>query len=653
MRALLLLVFATPLFALDWSTHGPVGGNVAQIAVSPAAPRVIYAGGGAGVYRSDDAGETWRDVSGPVHGVQLMAIDPTNAGIVYVTTGTDLYRTTDGGASWRNLASTFDLAVRPSALFVDPGNPTSVYLGSRCGPIGFKTAPSDSSSPFTGSGVFKSIDRGETWHGAANGLGGRYFSTCVEELSLDPATPQHLFTTPVYSDGGNSESYDFAASWTRADAYVPSRAIVADATLALTRYGITSVYSAGMFLRTTNGGISWDVVKTSGLPTAKYADLVLDRAAGRLFLATENGIFRSGDGGTNWADTGAPHASATRLAVAGDPGFLFAATATGVFRAPLSLSEWRRLELNDPSTNVTQLVADPRSSLRAFAVVLDYIGPGPAYDPVGRIFVTNDGGASWQLLRSGSGLGRANLAIDASGDLYVLDTGGLSRYSPQSGEWTPLTSPHTASIATDPRRAGVLFAFSVYSNSINVSTDGGVTWKSRSGPPASVRAIVADVTQSSLVYAVTSDGIYTTTDDSLTWTALTRDTTTLLAKSAASGTRMYRDGYEEISGRGFVFSLYRSDDAGATWTRLDFPSNFFVSATALAADPHNPDSVWAIVTNRVYHSTDAGRTWLDAGAPVRPVALAIAGDGSRVHLATPDHGVWSAAITISHRRAAA
>jgi hypothetical protein len=94
-----LLLLPASLFALDWSTHGPTGGAVAQIAISPAAPLVVYAASGAGVYRSDDAGDTWHAVGGSLNAVTQLAVDPTNADVVYAATAQSVYKSTDGGAS--------------------------------------------------------------------------------------------------------------------------------------------------------------------------------------------------------------------------------------------------------------------------------------------------------------------------------------------------------------------------------------------------------------------------------------------------------------------------------------------------------------------------------------------------------------------------
>jgi len=206
--ALLIAAVAAGAQALTWTAHGPTRGEVTDLAAAPGAPRTLYATTSAGVFRSDDAGDTWRDVSGGVRGVTHVVIDPTNAETAYVTTTSTVFKTTNGGSAWRDVGGTLHASMSTSSLLIDPANPSTLYLGSRCGPIGFKGGPVaplvSSSDPFGGAGVYKSTDAGETWTLKTNGLAGRSFAVCVEALSLDPALPQHLYATPIYSDVGYS-----------------------------------------------------------------------------------------------------------------------------------------------------------------------------------------------------------------------------------------------------------------------------------------------------------------------------------------------------------------------------------------------------------------------------------------------------------------
>ncbi len=654
-----LLLLPGSLFALDWSTHGPNGGAVAQVAFSPAAPRVVYAAGGAGVFRSDDAGDTWRATGGFLNDVTQLAVDPTNADVLVATAGSNIYKSTDGGATWRDVTGLLT-SLRPSALVVDPANHSTLYLGSRCGPIGFKTGASsvsaadvDSSNPFAGAGVYRSVDGGETWTGQSNGLGGRYFSLCVEELTLDPETPQHLFTSPVYTDGGFSESYDGGATWTRASADVPGLVVADHPVLPLTRYGVTSLSGFGQFLRSGDGGVTWHTVATAGVPASPYRDLKTDPASGRLFLATDNGVFRSGDGGDTWIDAGAPRIPTSRVVVDRAAGYIFAANALGLLRAPIALGVWQQLTLGDPSTKVKQVVADPHDPSTVYCVIADYQINSAPFAQHGRIFVSHDGGGSWQLLRENDSIEFGSIAVDGAGDLYLNDRDGFFRYRSATQEWTQRTTPPASTFAADPRRGGFLYAFNsnAFVTVFAVSSDGGETWQSVKPPLLDgVESVVFDPAQPSTVYAGGLGGLARSTDSGMTWSPLSEGDMRILAIAPSNRLRIYRAGYttpDFSQGIGF----FRSDDGGASWTPLPLPE-LFGGVLAIAVDPGDAQSVWIISSGRIYHSSDGGATLQNAALPVPALGLAIAPDGSRLHAATQTFGVWEALVPHARRRAA-
>jgi photosystem II stability/assembly factor-like uncharacterized protein len=648
-----LLLLPTSLFALDWTSHGPNGGAVAQIAISPAAPRVVYAASGAGVLRSDDAGDTWRALGGSFTAVTQLAVDPTNADVVFATTGQKIYKSIDGGTTWRDVTDHLPFPLLPSALFIDPTNHSTIYLGSRCGPIGFKTAvPSLSGSPFAGAGVFKSIDGGATWTAQLKGLDDRFFSVCVEELSLDPATPGHLFSSPLLTDGGYSESYDGAATWTRAAALVPGRVVADHPALTLTRYGITGLSGFGSFLRSTDGGVTWSTVAIAGVPLTRFNDLTTDPETGRLFLATDIGVFRSGDGGNSWIDAGAPRVPTSRVVVDRAAGYVFAANVFGVVRAAILSGPWQQLALGDPSTNVRSVVSDPHDPSTVYSLISDFQINVTPFSTHGRIFVSHNRGNSWQLLREDDDIGHASIAVDGIGDLYVPGVNGLWRYSAATGEWTQRTTPPAFTLAADRRRAGYLYAFNnFFTPTFAVSSDGGQTWQKVTPPlPHGVVSVVVDPAQPSFVYALGAEGIARSTDSGMTWSIFQPSDTRLLAIAPSNPLRHYRASYTSVAGLQVV-ALFRSDDAGLSWTLLHLPEPLS-AALALVVDPADAQSFWiASGQGKIYHSPDAGLTWQDATTPVPAFDLAIAADGSHLYAATHTSGALDAPLSHVRRRA--
>ncbi|HEV2180609.1 MAG TPA: hypothetical protein VGR59_09820, partial [Gemmatimonadaceae bacterium] len=160
---------------------------VGAIGVAPSDPNVVYAGtgdmptGGSinqgdGMYRSSDAGLTWRRVGlEDSRQIPSLIVDPHDPNLVIAATQGDLhqksdargvFRTTDGGATWtrtlfvdqetgiEKLASAFD---EPQVIFA-----TTDRHYSAPGALQRRGAASDSGP--TGTALYKSTDEGLTWH---------------------------------------------------------------------------------------------------------------------------------------------------------------------------------------------------------------------------------------------------------------------------------------------------------------------------------------------------------------------------------------------------------------------------------------------------------------------------------------------------------
>jgi hypothetical protein len=111
--------WANPIFV-----GAPVGGAVSDILVDQTNPNrlwVTYSSlgpgtVGGGIFRSDDAGSSWHDVSAGLPDIALNAveIDPQNPDTVYVAADVGIYRSTDAGAVWMSFNNKL-----PNALVKD------------------------------------------------------------------------------------------------------------------------------------------------------------------------------------------------------------------------------------------------------------------------------------------------------------------------------------------------------------------------------------------------------------------------------------------------------------------------------------------------------------------------------------------------------
>jgi photosystem II stability/assembly factor-like uncharacterized protein len=173
---------------LNWapSFHKETTVSVGAVAVSPSHPDIVWVGTGEatarnsvapgdGVYKSEDAGRTWKNMGlAETRFISRIVIDPADPDIVYVAAQGHLwgpnaergvYRTLDGGRTWTKV-----LYVNPETgacdLVLDPSNSKILYAGMwehRRWPYFFR-----SGGP--GGALFRTTDGGETWTALSDGL---------------------------------------------------------------------------------------------------------------------------------------------------------------------------------------------------------------------------------------------------------------------------------------------------------------------------------------------------------------------------------------------------------------------------------------------------------------------------------------------------
>ncbi len=130
--------------------HGSVFANPdgygSALAVDPQQPTTLYAAIDRAVFTSTDAGVSWQPITdGLPQGVATaLAVDPQHSGTVYAALQTGnrtggIYATTDGGHTWSSAFS----GVAIYALAVDPARPATIYAA--------------------GSRLLRSTDDGHTW----------------------------------------------------------------------------------------------------------------------------------------------------------------------------------------------------------------------------------------------------------------------------------------------------------------------------------------------------------------------------------------------------------------------------------------------------------------------------------------------------------
>ncbi len=201
---------------------------IGAIAVSESDPNVIYVGtgeacirgnivGGNGVYKSIDAGKTWKFVGLPdTHSIGRLIVDPKNPDVVFVAAlghpfadneERGIFRSRDGGKTWDKVLYK-DAKSGGIDVTFDPTNSNTLFAAlwqARRSPWGM-----DSGGP--GSGLYKSIDGGTTWkelkgHGLPEGILGRI------GVTVSGADPNRVWAVIEAEKGGIYRSDDAGDSW--------------------------------------------------------------------------------------------------------------------------------------------------------------------------------------------------------------------------------------------------------------------------------------------------------------------------------------------------------------------------------------------------------------------------------------------------------
>jgi photosystem II stability/assembly factor-like uncharacterized protein len=201
--------------------------SMGSIAVSQSDPNVIYAGAGEanirgnvaagnGIYKSTDAGRTWRHIWKQEGQIGTLVVHPTNADIVFAAVlghafgpnpERGVYRTTDGGKSWQCvLFKNADTGA--SDVCIDPHNPRILFAGLWQA----RRKPWELTSGGPGSGLYVSRDGGDTWnpltgHGLPEGIMGKI------GVRVAPSDGRRVYALIEHEKGGMYRSDDGGEEW--------------------------------------------------------------------------------------------------------------------------------------------------------------------------------------------------------------------------------------------------------------------------------------------------------------------------------------------------------------------------------------------------------------------------------------------------------
>lgn len=163
--------------------------HVRHVSIDPAQPQRVYAAmqvGGVAI--SPDYGRTWYDRRNLDVDVHMVEPHPRRPGVVYAGSGgsgSGLYRSIDSGETWEGLAEECGNFVVQFAL--DPRDPDRIYLGTARGRVPDWPNPGGARGE-----MFRSDDGGMHWRKLAGGLP-EFMESRVNVVHVDPEEPDHVY----------------------------------------------------------------------------------------------------------------------------------------------------------------------------------------------------------------------------------------------------------------------------------------------------------------------------------------------------------------------------------------------------------------------------------------------------------------------------
>ncbi len=524
--------------------------TVVRLVANRAYPNRVYAATWDGLFRSDDAAESWRRLAFEGKSVWDVLIDPRDAKTLYATVNDTVMRSDDEGRTWTAVKATTRRPGTPMLLAMSAGSPVGFYVGvegygifrfehNRWVPttgaesiysngMSIRALAVDPADPRTVYASFpmgdlaKTSDGGRTWRRLAT-------DAKLEALSItiDPTNPRRIYLGAAQ---GVYRSVDGGERWIETSLKPSSSGLLGapmilplffapvaidpnhpDTVYAATGRSTSRAYGpdgpdlAGFIYKSTDAGVTWTQLHamSASFVSAVAAD---PRRSDDLYAGTPAGIYASNDAGEHWRLSGLTNEKIQAIAIT-HSGAMFAGTrSNGVFEGAAG-EDWHSINAGLSDPHITTLRVDHREMPGIYAGT-----------PSGLFH--RAAGETWTLVHVSNPVHAIEITPDDN-TLYVGITGGLIKSTNGGAEWTPSTLRCGAhALALDP--AGTIYAGT--DRSVFKSTDGGATWQAANTgmERAWVHALMVDPDDPRVVYAGTigmydHGGVFRSLDAGASW----------------------------------------------------------------------------------------------------------------------------------------
>lgn len=588
-----------PLKISDWQVVGPGGGDVRVVAVDPKDKDRLYISTLDGqIYTSADAGVNWKllvNLNRPRLVLDQLFVDSRNSNIIYASGNRHkdpggFFKTTDGGATWKeakelkkeSIHAMVQSVIDPDVLLV--GTIEGVWISKNSGddwkkiqsptmPINIDSLaidPRTVDTMYAGTWwrPYKTTDGGKNWRLIKEGM---IDDSDVFAVTIDSKNPDHVVASAC---SGIYESFNQGERWAKIQG-IPSqsrrtRDILQHPTMPGTLYAATT---EGFWMKSSAG--KWSLTTQKDLEINSIA--VHPDAPNRVFIGTNNyGVMVSNDGGKNFAQTNDNFTSRFTYSVTTDierPNRIYATThntATGggfVFVSNDGGNTWQ------PGRNLDVNRVSP------FSVIQDRVKTDTLYlaTNIG-MFTSIDRGNSWKQITVPKPVVIKKAPVKGKG-AKARSAKSKTPVKAPPVKPAPVIAPDATAISTEPKLIPVL------TEKIKVLS---YTEDGKNG-----------------IYAGTDKGLYRTYDITKGWEKISLgsgiDENIFVVYSMPQEPETVWVG-TSVSG------VIVSRDNGKTWTKAGGAPDA-VPVSSITVDPKRPSYVYVGTSQTFFLSRNGGKSW--------------------------------------------
>ena len=675
----------TLLKPIKWRNIGPFRGGRSVAACGVIGDISTYYMGitGGGVWKTDDMGITWNNISDgfmKTGSVGAIAVAASDANVVYVGMGEHaprgvmthhgdgVYKSTNAGSTWQHMG--LEKTQHIARVIIHPTNPDILYVAAQ-GALYGKSEER---------GIFKSIDGGKSWKKVL------YVNdkTGCSELSMDKNNHRILYATmwehgrepwKVTSGGAGSgvyKSVDSGETWQKIQEGLPKElgkmAIAVAPSNGQKAYLLVEADrekgEAGLYV-SNNGGTSWDLVTADQKLVQRswyYMELFIDPTNENTIYVLSAPALKSIDGGKTWEELNGQHgdyhdlwinpSNSKNMIIADDGG------AVVTFNGGKTWSA----QNNMPTAQLYRINVDNEVPYNIYAGQQDNTSLKIASHALGSGAITN---VHWQTSAGGES---AFIAFDPDNPRYVMGgsyLGTIELLDTKTKGSTNIMPAPIQYLAMLPSKMKYRYNWNapiIYSQHekntfyhaaqvLIKTTDFGKTWQEvspdltrnqkdkqgKGGGPftneivgaenyGTIAYVIESPHEKGVIWTGSDDGlVQITKDNGITWTNVTPPN---LAECLVNAIEVspHEKGTAYIATTRYKFNdhtpgLYKTTDYGKTWKNISNGIPHGAFTRVVREDDKRKDLLYAGTETGIYLSWNGGKTWspFNLNLPITPI----------------------------------